>query len=213
MNNTAIDLNVNHNIEVNHEALLKGVKACLEFSGKKDIRYYLNGVMVEFKRDMINLVGTDGHKLLLVPIPVQNVPHDVIDRQYILGRVGAENLCKVIKAKIRLDDAMLTITTPLNSENFVTFTSLEDQSFSVPIIDGKYPDYRRVIRDQGKTSNTETIAVNALLLATLAKLKPLLSDICGIKLEFAGQNSSIRVSGHMPLTKTDLVAVIMPMRL
>ena len=62
------------------------LKALLLFAGKKDIRYYLNGVIVDGKES--KLVATDGHRLITVKI-------DYKGESFIISRELIENALKI----------------------------------------------------------------------------------------------------------------------
>lgn len=71
------------------------LKALLLFAGKKDIRYYLNGVIVDGKES--KLVASDGHRLITVKI-------DYKGESFIIPRELIENALKISNKHLdRLD--------------------------------------------------------------------------------------------------------------
>lgn len=207
---------LNHNIKCNHSAFMKSLKALLEYSPKSDIRYYLNGVLFEFDvyEKCINLVATDGHRLLYIPMPCEFVPDELHNIQYIADRESIEQLVKIVKARTKKGiDPEITITTPLIGEKFITISTYEDVSFSLKLVDGRFPDYRRVMPKQGETKETNEIGFNAEYIGALSKLAPLLGNTKSLKMELFGPSSATLVIGFMPDINQYFKAVIMPCRI
>lgn len=103
----------------------------LLIAGKKDIRYYLNGVYIEFDATTTRAVGCDGHKLGIYQAAApDNRGHGSI----IIPRDVVENLPK--KAGI------LTFT-QVSETHWQIDTGTAIIKF-VPC-DAKYPDFRRVV--------------------------------------------------------------------
>jgi len=95
------------------------------FAAKGDVRYVLNGVMVDAGPDGVFLVGTDGHAIAVARIDA--TPRPV--RQYIIAGEVADLIAKNKRKPIEFDiDAM----------RFDNINAIE--------IDGRYPDWRRVIQ-------------------------------------------------------------------
>lgn len=114
------------------------LRACLVIAAARDIRYYLNGVMVEMTSTETRYVGCDGHRLLVL--------RDERDRQapqapgsIIIPRETIELLPRqksktpTVGVKLHYDD-----TAPASTES-----RLENVYFKP--IDGKFPDYRKAI--------------------------------------------------------------------
>jgi DNA polymerase-3 subunit beta len=106
------------------------LKALLLCAGKKDIRYYLNGVHFESSANGMIAAATDGHRLLCINLPIENAP-------------GIKNLIPraLIEAAVKTKSVYIEIT--IEGGN-VTLASA-GQSISGSITDGVFPDYRRVI--------------------------------------------------------------------
>jgi len=106
---------------------------------QQDVRYYLNGILVEISPDLIKLVATDGHRLALSEFKTSV---DISsNRQIIIPRKGVLELSRLLDnsdspAKIGLSQNHIRVET----ENLV---------FTSKLIDGKFPDYKRVIPVDG----------------------------------------------------------------
>ena len=101
---------------------------------QQDIRYYLNGLLLVIKGGEIRMVATDGHRLAYASeaLPEQSQAIEVIlPRKTVLelSRQLADN-----------DDALEISLTP--TQALFRFGSIE---FISKLIDGKFPDYERVI--------------------------------------------------------------------
>ncbi len=102
---------------------------------QQDVRYYLNGMLVEIDGDQIRSVATDGHRLALATTP--NTGEAGSEKtQAILPRKGVVELSRLLdeegEATVFLGGNHLRVEMP-----GVRFTS--------KLIDGTYPDYERVL--------------------------------------------------------------------
>jgi DNA polymerase-3 subunit beta len=116
------------------------IKALLLAAGKKDHRYYLNGVLIDVRATDVVAVATDGHKLLAVPLTLEqsddgSVPYTV--GQYILPRDILEGLKPAYKG------APATVTIDAIAQKVSINTG--GSSVTASLIDGRYPEWRRVV--------------------------------------------------------------------
>jgi len=123
--------------------------AMLLIAGKKDIRYYLNGVYIEFDAATTRAVGCDGHKLGIF----QNAaPDNRGNGSIIIPRDVIENLPKG-NTKHPL---VLTFTQNDTGANWTINTGLTTVGFTP--YDDKYPDFRRVVHGLQTTGTTGVAA-------------------------------------------------------
>ena len=99
----------------------KQLKAILNFAAKEDVRYYLNGILVDFDNRLV--VASDG-AMIVVHSGVENLHGE---GSVIIPRFAVETALK----KGFFGDCHITPTTI----NYLPFTP----------INAKYPDYQRVI--------------------------------------------------------------------
>ncbi len=101
----------------------------------QDVRYYLNGLLLELEPERLRAVATDGHRLamgeLTGNVQVQN------SQQVIVPRKGVQELLRL------LDDTEDQVRLELSS-NHIRVT-LPELRFTSKLIDGRFPDYQRVI--------------------------------------------------------------------
>jgi DNA polymerase-3 subunit beta len=117
------------------QKLLRQLLRQVEFSmAQQDIRYYLNGLLLEVNGERLHVVGTDGHRLSYI---CSNLDQSYDKQEIILPRKTVTELIKL------LDDVEdeVVIEISANQANF-TFSSIRLIS---KVIDGKFPDYNRVI--------------------------------------------------------------------
>ncbi len=109
---------------------------------QQDVRYYLNGLLLEVSDGMIRSVATDGHRLALCTHECDTQPDETI--QLIVPRKGIMELVKL------LEDSEETVEVQVSSNHIKI--SLSDFVFTSKLIDGRFPDYERVIpKDSDKT--------------------------------------------------------------
>lgn len=108
----------------------------VQFSmAQQDVRYYLNGLMLEIGPQHIVTVATDGHRLAFSKEELETGIPEV--RQIIIPRKGVNELSKLLEdsdeiVKVQLGDNLIKIT-------------LGDITFTSKLIDGKFPDYNQVL--------------------------------------------------------------------
>lgn len=109
---------------------------------QQDIRYYLNGLLLVAHNGELKLVATDGHRLAYAS---EEIGSQIQDRvEVILPRKTVLELSR----QLADNDEALEITLMPTQARF----SFGDVEFVSKLIDGKFPDYERVIpQNQNKT--------------------------------------------------------------
>ena len=109
-----------------------------------DIRYYLNGILFIAEGKTLTLVATDGHRLALAQAQLEN---DVPSKQeVILPRKTVLELQRLLKD----EDTAIEMRFANNQAKFA-FSGME---FVTKLVEGKFPDYNRVIPKNHKNSVT-----------------------------------------------------------
>ena len=114
---------------------LKRLFKQVEFAmAQQDIRYYLNGLLFEVTANRLNVVGTDGHRLSFTSTELSQ---NYEKQELILPRKTVIELIKL------LDDSEeeVAIEIATGQVNF----SFGNIRLISKVIDGKFPDYTRVI--------------------------------------------------------------------
>ena len=129
-------------IEINEEqtpitvesSVLKRLLSKTSFSmALQDVRYYLNGMLLEIEGNKINGVATDGHRLAFSSATTNAADLDV---RNILPRKAVLELSKLLSPNEGTVELLI-------GASYVDVRS-ENLSFSSKLIDGKYPDYNKV---------------------------------------------------------------------
>ncbi|OOZ37551.1 DNA polymerase III subunit beta [Solemya velesiana gill symbiont] len=125
------------------QKLLKRLIDKTQFAmAQQDVRYYLNGMLLEIKEGMIRSVATDGHRLALSEAACEL--ESGVDIQVILPRKAVLELGRL------LEDSEDSVEVDISSNHIRL--KMGDTSFTSKLIDGKFPDYQRVI-----PSNTDKL--------------------------------------------------------
>ena len=113
----------------------RGLLKLAEFAmAQQDIRYYLNGMLLVIDKGSLQAVATDGHRLSYASIAVTG---NYSKQEVILPRKTVLELGKLLEDS----EAELTIDLLTNQVRF-RFSNIELVS---KVVDGKFPDYNRVI--------------------------------------------------------------------
>ncbi len=161
---------------------LKGLLGQVSFAmAVHDIRYYLNGILFVAEGKQLSLVATDGHRLafasatLDVEVPKQEV---ILPRKTV---IELQRLLSDHEGGIEMQFA--------NNQAKFVFDGME---FVTKLVEGKVPDYNRVIPKNHK--NTVVLGRTALL-ATLQRTAILTSDkFKGVRLNL--EPGTLRVASN-----------------
>jgi DNA polymerase III subunit beta len=158
--------------QLEFKKLLKQVEFAM---AQQDIRYYLNGLLLEVNESQLNLVGTDGHRLSFTSTKL-NQSYDKTD--VILPRKTVVELIKL------LDDSLDEVNIEISAGQ-VNFAFNEVRLIS-KVIDGKFPDYHRVI----PTGHQNTFSVNRMAVLTAMQRASILSNekYRGIRMVLSADN-------------------------
>ena len=115
------------------------LNACHFAVAQNDVRYFLNGVLIQVERGHVTVVGTDGHRLAKAST-VLDILSDV-ERSVILPRKAVHEVLRLFGDQ----DEEVTISLS-DSHMRITAAHFEMRS---RLIEGKYPDYKRVIPVRG----------------------------------------------------------------
>jgi DNA polymerase-3 subunit beta len=127
-----------------------------------DIRYYLNGILFIAEGRQLTLVATDGHRLALAQALLDN---EVPKQEVILPRKTVLELQRLL----RDEETPIEMRFAANQAMF-SFSGME---FVTKLVEGKFPDYNRVIPKNHKNS---VIMGRAPLLSSLQRAAILTSE-------------------------------------
>ncbi len=117
------------------QGILKNLISQVEYAmAKQDIRFYLNGLLLQVEGNILRLVATDGHRLAYTQCEIEsNLP-----------------ACEVILPRKTIAELEKILTFPEESINVDLFSNqvrftMRDAVIISKIVEGKFPDYNRVI--------------------------------------------------------------------
>lgn len=132
----------------------------------QDVRYYLNGLMLEIGQSRLRTVATDGHRLAIADADL-TVDGLSEPRSMILPRKGVTELLRLLTAT----DDEIEVQVSANQVKI----ALDGVDFTSKLIDGKFPDYERVI-PRTDESDKQVKVDRELLRQSLARASILSND-------------------------------------
>ena len=144
----------------------------------QDIRYYLNGVLFSVDKDVLRVVATDGHRLSFAS---QQLEGDHGQVEAILPRKTVLELIKLLSDS----DEPVSLAIGSNQARFA-FGGIEIVS---KIVEGKFPDYAKVI----PTTHKNRVSLDRAPLVQSLNRAAILSNekIRGVRLVFTKDNLNI----------------------
>ena len=112
--------------------LLSKTQFCM---AQQDVRYYLNGLLLEVEGNQLHGIATDGHRLAISSVELSKPANE--QRQVIVPRKGIHELVRF------LHDSDSDVKMQLSSNHIRV--SIDDLLFTAKLIDGRFPDYSKVI--------------------------------------------------------------------
>jgi DNA polymerase-3 subunit beta len=151
---------------------------------QQDVRYYLNGLMLEVSANSLRAVATDGHRLAYCE---KETTADIADiKQVILPRKGVLELVRL------LSDSEDKVKVILGSNHLQV--EFGDLRLTSKLIDGRFPDYNRVMPTDG---NNVITADRELLRQALIRASILSNEkYRGIRLIL--ENNLVKLQAHNP---------------
>jgi DNA polymerase III subunit beta len=127
------EINAQLKFEVEQAALKRLIDKTHFSMAQQDVRYYLNGMLLESDGKSLRTVATDGHRLALCEIELvtKSAAHQVI-----VPRKGVLELQRLVGAEG-------TVAVEVGS-NHIRAT-IDDIRFTSKLVDGRFPEYSRVI--------------------------------------------------------------------
>jgi DNA polymerase-3 subunit beta len=175
------------------------LKALTLIAAKDDRRYYLNGVCIDVAVTGATeavAVATDGHMLIAVPLQL-DADVTAAAGQYIIPRELIDGLKarKGAFATVKLDARSVTI-------------NAGGANITAPLIDGQYPDWRRVVP---RTVTGLASQIDADYLHAMKKAHKLLGGSYSPTVAHNGAETGDGGAARV-LLAADAIGVIMPLR-
>lgn len=149
---------------------------------QQDVRYYLNGLLVEFGSDHMRAVATDGHRLALGEVAYKSSAN----RQVIVPRKGVVEIARFLSDLEGKVIMQLSANHIRMSANGVVFTS--------KLIDGRFPDYTKVV----PKNQTRKMTVGRNELRETLTRAAILSNEKYRGVRLALDNGRLQITAHNP---------------
>ena len=152
---------------------------------QQDVRYYLNGTLLETDGKLLRTVATDGHRLAIAEATLSAGSKAPQAQQVIVPRKGILELQRLLGSE---GDVEITI-----GSNHIRVT-IGDVRFTSKLIDGKFPEYGRVI----PASPSKTIVADREALRQALHRTAILSNekYRGVRLSLS--KNSLKLQAHNP---------------
>jgi DNA polymerase-3 subunit beta len=141
----------------------KALKFAAHAAGTKDIRYYLNGVRLEWREDTLRFIGTDGAVLALAEVrtPLMGACEMTITNDCIKFVLSA-----LSKADGEVNILIMNATEKEPASGLVVHAS---GSFPLKCTGGRYPDWTRIVPPAIRESAPMPAGVSTGLLSNALK--------------------------------------------
>ncbi len=131
---TVEDIKAQQSLEIGQSALKRLLDKTHFSMAQQDVRYYLNGMLLEIAGKTLRTVATDGHRLAYCEAELENAAGTA--QQVIVPRKGVLELQRLLGTEGAVELAVGT--------NHVR-AQIGDIRFTSKLIDGRFPEYSRVI--------------------------------------------------------------------
>lgn len=172
-------------------AKLSALRALTVLAAKDDIRYYLNGVLIEYSPTITRIVATNGH--------VMGVYNDMQENEGSGSFIIPRSALDLLKPANKLDQVCIT----REGTGSGSISVIGGASVNFTPVDGKFPDYVRVIPDK---VTGEVAQFNPDYIADFKKAYKLLG----------AKTFHIHHNGHggaiVDFARDDFLGILMPMR-
>lgn len=122
-------------IVLEEKVLAQAIRSTAFSMAQQDVRFYLNGMLMEINQGRLCCVATDGHRLAYSECETEAHPETPI--RAIIPRKSVNELTRLLSSGDGTIDVSIT-------SNHLQVT-LQDTVMTTKLIDGRFPDYNRVI--------------------------------------------------------------------
>jgi DNA polymerase-3 subunit beta len=177
------DIKAGQTIAVEQATLGRLIEKTHFSMAQQDVRYYLNGMLLETGGKYLRAVATDGHRLALCEAAIDGGSFD--EQQVIVPRKGVLELQRLLSGEGSVNIEL--------GANHVRI-QLEGIRFTSKLIDGRFPEYDRVIP---KESTNELTADRSAFKSALQRTAILSNEkYRGIRLII--RDSGVVMQAHNP---------------
>lgn len=177
------DIDAKHHLSLAQADIARLLDKTQFAMAQQDVRYYLNGLLLETTDGKVRAVATDGHRLALCEMDVDEPT--LGQQQVIIPRKGVLEMQRLLGDGAEVELAI--------GSNHVRAT-VGNIRFTSKLIDGRFPDYERVI----PRPENNTLRANRDALRQALQRAAILSNekYRGVRLELSRE--SLRVQANNP---------------
>ena len=155
------DINAVQTVKVPQAELRRLIEKTQFSMAQQDVRYYLNGLLLEIDGKVVRAVATDGHRLAMAQVPLVTEIKSI--SQIIIPRKAVIELQRLSSADGEVEIAIS------NNHVRIQFGGIR---FTSKLIDGRFPDYGRVV----PASPSKILLVNRDILRSALNRTAILSN-------------------------------------
>ncbi|MHB1676345.1 MAG: DNA polymerase III subunit beta [Sulfuriferula sp.] len=155
------DINPENQLKISQKVFKELIVMVQYAMAQQDIRYYLNGMLLVLDAEQITVVATDGHRLCLA---ADKLASTVNKQEIIIPRKTISELIKLLND----NEDLLTISIYKNQVKF----DIGNIQLISKVIEGKFPDYHRVI----PTAHKNILVADRVLLQHALQRAAILSN-------------------------------------
>ena len=168
---------------INASVLKKALDKTLFCMANQDVRYYLNGLMLNISNSQLRLVASDGHRLSVYDDTLQQATG--LESRIIIPRKGVMELSRILDNS----DTELKVEYSKNNLRVVNNNFI----FSAKLVDAKYPDFSKVFQQDFFSpilvqKNVLKDALTRVAILSNEKFKGISFDIDGTNLKLSSHN-------------------------
>ncbi|NOQ34939.1 MAG: DNA polymerase III subunit beta [Methylococcaceae bacterium] len=127
-----------HQFVINAGDFKKALSKTMFCMANQDVRYYLNGLMMNVSNSKLKLVASDGHRLSIYKGEIGVATG--FEERIIIPRKGVLELSRL------LDDSDAELNIQFSSSNIKII--IKNLVFSAKLVDAKYPDFSKVFEQE-----------------------------------------------------------------
>jgi len=124
---------------INCKALKKLLDSTSFAMAQQDVRYFLNGMLIEIGSDYVRSVATDGHRLAMANLDIEAESDEM--RQVIVPRKG------ILEMQRLLHELEGDVEISIGASHLCA--SSGEYTLTTKLVDGRFPEYERVIPKNG----------------------------------------------------------------
>ncbi|MFP5349966.1 MAG: DNA polymerase III subunit beta [Gammaproteobacteria bacterium] len=151
---------------------------------QQDVRYYLNGLCLEFGTTVTRAVATDGHRMAISETDAASA---IGARQIVVPRKGIHEMARLLDMSDEVVEVQL-------APNHLRLRTNGGVIFTTKLIDGRFPDYTKVV----PASLSKTVGLDRMVFREALGRVAILSNekYRGVRLNL--DSGTLSVSAHNP---------------